>query len=271
MTRNSPEPDWQSSLFSFFSPSRETPAAGLNFASFLGQRPCRLCLTLVDTAQFKKKTDTNDRQDRAAGLLSPDELKIFQSFSFPKRQREWLGGRLAVKFAVLLLQGERISAGRFSAISILPRSNGSPELFYPAAPDPLPCISLSHSNDYAVGMAAYATACGVDIQKITPQTKKVVSRFAEQDEIDLLAAGTPALKTMEQLSLLWSAKEALKKAFLGDQSVIFQGVTLQKMDINRLLSFQLQFPGSNTNPAEVKGALLDEYALAFTVNNPNHA
>ncbi len=271
MTRNSPEPGPRSSLLSFFSLRQETPAPGLSFASFIGNRPCRLCLVLMNTARFKKKPAPGSRLEHAAGLLSPDELKIFQSFSFPKRQREWLGGRLAVKFAVLLLLDEKLSPERFAAISILPGDNGEPELRYPGAMGPLPCISISHSSDYAVGMAAHAPACGVDIQKMTPQTKKVVSRFAKQDEIDLLAACTPALNTLEQLTLLWSAKEALKKAFLEDQPVIFQGVTLLSLTIDRLLSLQLQFPGNASCPAEIHAALLDEYALAFTVNNRDHA
>ena len=273
MTRNSPEPGYQfSSLSSFFSHHHlDNPLPGLNMASLVRAKPCRQCLALLDTVRLEKNLIKSDWREDAANLLSKDEQKLFSSFSFPKRQREWLGGRLAVKLAVLLLLGGEIIPDRFAAISILPRDNGSPELRCPETSRPLPCISISHSKDYAVGMAAYAPACGVDIQKITVQTKKVASRFAEPDEMNLLVEKIPELNETERLSLLWSTKEALKKALLEDQPVIFQGVTLQDLNIDRLLSLRLQFPGNDSRPAEVNAALLSDYILAFTVNNRNHA
>ena len=120
-----------------------------------------------------------------------------------------------------------------------------------------------------MGMAAYTTTCGVDIQKITSQTQKVASRFAKQSEINLLDDKLPSLNKAEQLSLLWSTKEALKKALLEDQPVIFQGIILQDLDIDTLISLKLQFSGDNSRPAEVKATLLDDYILAFLVNQ-NH-
>ena len=165
MTRNSPEPDCPSSSISSFFSRQDNLVPGLKIASFIQDMPCRLCITLINTVQFEKKL--ND-----CNLLSQDEQKKFTSYSFPKRQREWLGGRLAAKYAVLLLQEKTISPDRFTAISILPKNNGAPKLLCPDVSAPLPSISISHSGDYAVGMAAYTTTCGVDIQKITSQTQK---------------------------------------------------------------------------------------------------
>ncbi len=230
-----------------------------------------MCLTLMNTAQFEKLPSQSKWQDSVANLLSPEELKLFAAFSYPKRQIEWLGGRLATKLAVFFLRGDKIRPDRIADISILPRDNGSPELHCSTVRDPLPCISISHSGKYAVGMAAYTKACGVDIQKITPQTVKVASRFTEPVELDLLAGRMPELSKTEQLSLLWSAKEALKKALLEDQPVIFQGVILQDLNIDRLLSLWMQFPGSDSRPAEVNATILGDYILAFTASNQNHA
>ena len=73
------------------------------------------------------------------------------------------------------------------ALSVLPAPNGAPLLSCPSLPTwSLPAVSISHSDRYVVALAAQARACGIDLQKTTPQTVRVADRFAEPAEVRLL-------------------------------------------------------------------------------------
>lgn len=264
MTRNSHGPGYRYPSVPSFFPRRDTFTPGLELCS---ARPNTLfpgCLALVDLEQLREQLGNGKPRQNIVGLLSRDELSIFASFSYPKRQCEWLGGRIAGKAAALLLQREELSAQGMTSLSILPSAAGSPELSPATAFDRRPAVSISHSGKFAAGMAAYASACGVDIQKISGQTEKVSSRFAVDEEIILLAEKIPALNTIERLTLLWAAKEALKKALLKDQPAIFQGIMLKQLHVDGCISLSLQYPGQRTQPARVEAVVLDEYILAFT-------
>lgn len=264
MTRNSPDCAYQfPSVLSFF-PCRDTLTSDLEVFSLRHNRLFPNCLALVDLEQLGQKLRDKEQRKNIATLLSPDEMDIFTSFSLPKRQIEWLGGRIAGKAAALLLCQDKLSTERMAAISILPRDDGSPQLVPALAFARQPVVSISHSKKFAAGMAAYASVCGVDIQKISRQMQRVSSRFAAPEEIILLAKKMPALNTIEHLSLLWSAKEALKKAILREQPVIFQGVLLKQIHVDGFISLSLQYPGQKTRLARVEAVVLDEYILAFT-------
>lgn len=271
MTRDCPADRYLFSSVDSFFPRQDILTAGLEVYSFLQSKPFCHCLSLIDLDQLGKKLQNEAHRKNIISLLAPDEKKIFSSFSYPKRQIEWLGGRIAVKFAALLLLKKKISTDRFATITIMTREDGSPELRCVPPPDRLPSVSISHSGIFAAGMAANESVCGVDIQKITDRTQKVVSRFAEPDEIRLLAETMPGLSKTQHLSLLWSAKEALKKALLKDQPVIFQGVLLKNLQFDRLITLHLQFPGKDHSLAEVEAAVLGDYILTFTLPSKSNA
>ncbi|MDH3329741.1 MAG: 4'-phosphopantetheinyl transferase superfamily protein [Desulfobulbaceae bacterium] len=271
MTRDCPAAGYLFSSVRSFFPRQDILTAGLEIYSFLQSKPISHCLSLVDLDQLGKKMQNEVHRKNIISLLAPDEKKFFSTFSYPKRQIEWLGGRIAGKFAALLLLEEEISTDRFASITIMPREDGSPGLKSVLHSDRLPSVSISHSGRFAAGMAANNKVCGVDIQKITDKTQKVVTRFAESDEIRLLAETMPDLNKTQHLSLLWSAKEAIKKALLKDQPVIFQGVLLKDLHFKRFVTLCLQFPGKAPRLAEVNAAIIGEYILAFTVHTNSHA
>lgn len=209
-----------------------------------------------------------DEQD-LAGLLSPTEQARLAALTYPKRRREWLGGRLAGKCAVLHLAPPPAPIA-LPALTITTAAQGAPMLSCPALPEwRLPAISISHCDRYAVAMAAGARACGIDLQNTTPQILRVADRFAQPAETELLRETLPKLTEMERLTLLWAAKEALKKGLLSDQSAIFQGVTLKSVRRGASLALDLHYPGDGGMPAAVKAVALDEHFLAYTVVLPH--
>ena len=234
--------------------------------------PEPLCLSLVDLTKLDVQGDYTSTKNVAATCLSQEELKLFKGYTYPKRKREWLGGRLAAKLAFLVFSGLTITTDQLHAISILPRENGSPTISNPDDPkDATPSLSISHSGNYAVALVASATSCGIDIQHISKKTERVADKFCTEDEVQLLQKCAPQLTSSEQLTLLWVTKEALKKSLLKDQPTIFQGVTLLSIKSEKEFTLQLVFPAGLSRPARITALRLEDYMLAYTTTEQSNA
>ncbi len=260
------------SLSSFFTKA-DTLLPGLPVRYCRYDAPSPFCLALIDLAVLAEKLKNGAERQILLGLLSEREKAIFAAYTYTKRQGEWLGGRLACKYATLRLHG-RVNAPEaegFAAISILPAKTGRPELIHPGGHGPGPGISISHSSGYAVAMAAKAQRCGIDIQKISKKIIQVQSRFAAADELDCLRRWAQGLGETERLTLLWSAKEALKKALLHDQPAVFHGLSLHSLHRNHFFSLHLNYPGGGAQPARITAAKLDRFVLAFYPGKEHHA
>lgn len=255
------------SIQSFFTVVTEIEGAGKIYSRF-GANPVHFCQTLIHLNDLEKVLQDELTSHRLVSFLSPDEKKLFAKFTYPKRKREWLGGRLAAKSAVLQLLQINTTMEILAELSILPTETGAPRLIAPhLAEDKLPALSISHSDRFAVAMAVMKETCGIDIQKISEKTERVADRFSAEKELLLLRSHTPWLNEQERLTLLWSAKEALKKALLHDQPVIFQGVILQSVDVGQYFNLRLRFPGDRNRPADITALQLEDCILASTSGN----
>ncbi len=155
------------------------------------------------------------------GWLAEAERRQYQTFSLPKRRREWLGGRFAVKSAALrLLPDAAASASVLGPVlmgqmTVMADVHGKPYLLSDQHDhDPLPAISISHSRNLAMGMAYRGASCGIDIQEDRAAVVRVRERFAVRAEERILAdlAMTDSWSEQAWMTLLWAAKEALRKA-----------------------------------------------------------
>ncbi|HBI16186.1 MAG TPA: hypothetical protein DDY20_11835 [Desulfobulbaceae bacterium] len=266
MTRKSPEAGRDgTTITSFFNEEEELlPGLALRFTRIPAEPPA--CLALLDLAVLTERMAAQQAGQSPSSLLSPEEQTRYAEYPYSKRQCEWLGGRLTCKFAVLHLAVPPVPI-TMSALSVLPAPNGAPILSCPSLPAwSLPAVSISHSGRYAVAMAAHAGACGIDLQKTTGQTVRVADRFSEPAEVMLLQEGLPTLDESQRLTLLWAAKEALKKGLLHDQPVVFRGVTLQSLTSARNPVLRLRYPGDFGRPAEIAAMALDDYFLAYTMD-----
>jgi phosphopantetheinyl transferase (holo-ACP synthase) len=121
-------------------------------------------------------------------------------------------------------------------------------------------------------MAASAESCGIDIQLISGKTERVADKFCTEKEVHLMREYGQCFSKLEQLNMLWTAKEALKKSLLSDQPTIFQGVTLTSVTIgDNTVRLQLNFPRGLAQPANVSALRLDDYMLAYTVAEQKNA
>ena len=145
-------------------------------------------------------------------FLSQREQMFFQTLKFPKRRKEWLGGRLALK---TLVSTQR--AIPLSHIEVLPQENdGKPLLIMGGKSSTLP-FSITHSNGYAVAaITENARYIGIDLEKITHRMDSWKNDFFHPSEL--------IERSDEFLTALWTQKEAATK-LLGT------GLTIGSFDV----------------------------------------
>ncbi len=135
-------------------------------------------------------------------VLAPSEEEQYQRYRFPKRQKEWLCGRLACKEAVARLVGLDSLVDIFVAND----NHGRPLVTGRGVGGVY--VSISHSGGLAMAMACFKP-CGLDLQEITPTLAKVEDKFIRVTEQDVLSDFNGS--TLEQQGLVWASKEALRK------------------------------------------------------------
>lgn len=188
-------------------------------------------LTLVDLNLIEQAAEQNEPQ-LLQQVLSTAEQAYFQRFKYMKRKKEWLGGRVAAKAA--LLACFPLPDQVLTSITLLPNKHGRPIIEeVPACLSALgtePAVSLSHSDDFAVALARSnsRSSCGIDLQKISTKLAGLTAHFATDAELQLLAEQAGCDEDTH-LTMLWTAKETLKKALLHDQSVIFSETELHEL------------------------------------------
>lgn len=140
--------------------------------------------------------------------LSKDELNRWSRFVREKRRVEWLGGRLAAKWAASGLLGE--TAVDWQNLVVRSEESGRPYL-EPGSKAAAPFISISHSGPLVAALAANLP-CGLDIQQPGPKIHKVRECFALPEEQNLLSSSLPdSFSETLRLTMLWAAKEAVRK------------------------------------------------------------
>lgn len=131
--------------------------------------------------------------------LSDNEFIEFNKIVSEKRKLEYLGVRIALKE----LLGKKVS--------ILYDKDRKPFLA-----DSSYQVSISHSKNLIAVMAHSSSPVGIDIECRTDKIGKLYNRFLNETEQNELSAG----ENINQLSVVWSAKEALYK-IIGKEAVDF--------------------------------------------------
>ena len=148
----------------------------------------------------------------AAGrYLTPAEQETWACFRLPRRRLEWLGGRIAAKYAAMAVVGADRGHPRWQGWQVGALDGGRPVLV--AGATPLAEISISHSHGMAVALAA-TRPCGIDIELPREAVLRVRSRFCSAPEEERLAATLAGVDAEMRLTLLWAAKEAVRKALV---------------------------------------------------------
>ncbi|MFZ5760687.1 MAG: 4'-phosphopantetheinyl transferase family protein [Thermodesulfobacteriota bacterium] len=188
-------------------------------------------LAIVDLARLQTLLARTTATVVDSGWLTDVEMHQFACYNLEKRKIEWLGGRLAAKYAALQTGGITINiatgADMGKMIAIVPNGTGKPEISWQDGHSPN-CrlhVSISHGGRRAGALVA-DRPCGIDIQSITPTVERVQERFVYADDRQALNAIDRLYGIQAALTAIWSAKEAVKKAAPGPEMPGFQAIGL---------------------------------------------
>ncbi|MCX5783449.1 MAG: 4'-phosphopantetheinyl transferase superfamily protein [Elusimicrobia bacterium] len=133
-------------------------------------------------------------------ILSEGEMAVYNGFSNPKRRRDWLGGRFALKTAA------QNALPKFSLKDIIILNDDDRKPFILAGGEKLPLpVSIAHSGDYAVGVLAGSKYCavGADLEKFEHRPASwAKDSFNDCEAVD---------NSPKFLTALWTQKEAALK------------------------------------------------------------
>ncbi|GAB6191180.1 4'-phosphopantetheinyl transferase superfamily protein [Desulfocastanea catecholica] len=215
-------------------------------------------------------------------LLHPKEAALLSGYRFTKRRSEYLTGRICAKMAIQSFLQQSTTPAlvlKSGDIEIASTVSGRPDVRVHAAhAEPLKMdISISHSGDYGVALVTGST-CGIDLQLRQAGLVRVQEKYCAVDEHKVLAAFLPNHEPLTRLALLWTAKEAAKKALSYWQMVGF--LDLQVTELKNLrdavvFCLRIRPEGNRHMPEEVcvVAGLFGDYALAICLVNEdrNHA
>lgn len=144
--------------------------------------------------------------------LHVSEMALFSAkAALPKRQLDWLLGRIAAKDAARAWSAAQQGGPQLhpAAFAIANDARGQPQLAAWPAALPVPCISIAHCAGQAVALAA-ARPVGIDIEQVVARDGAFLAAFSSAAERGLLAGCAPA-EHDAWVTRLWCAKEALGK------------------------------------------------------------
>jgi phosphopantetheinyl transferase len=220
-------------------------------------------------------------QPARAAELNDLEHSALAAFKLPKRRAQWLTGRLCAKQAVIGYCREHLPQLPLPAanrIHIRNSPSGRPYIDCGRADVNSLDISISHSGEYAIALVA-SGPCGVDIQKDSESLLRVRSHFCLEWESELLQRCLPDLDHGQRLTLLWTAKEAAKKALSLGKMPGFLTLLLTGCRFGQegLIFFSLQQKDLDSSPASPQLSILairfHDYGISLSLpeNSKLHA
>lgn len=149
----------------------------------------------------------DDDCERMLDCLSEPELLRYRRFLRPLRQREFLLGRILLRFAIAQRAGIA-----FEAIEVIERRGRAPQLRLPAACPLTLQFSLSHSRGWVTCATSADTPVGIDIEALDGgRDVEALAGSAFSAAESSWLSGCPDAERVEAFYALWSAKEALYK------------------------------------------------------------
>lgn len=170
--------------------------------------PDNMVLQQAEVTQMLK----GDVQALTQHYLSPTEQKVFSELKTPKRQQDWLAGRIVAK---RLLRERRFATEDavipYGAISILADPMGAPEIAIVGESLPGPRMSIAHGGGLAVAMIATQAneRPGIDVEVVEKREEGFAADYFTEGEVTVARMSPDFDRT---LTVMWALKEAVLKA-----------------------------------------------------------
>jgi phosphopantetheine--protein transferase-like protein len=175
--------------------------------------PRRIFQEMTPVAEVTRKLEAAPKEFLTEHFAE-EEVQEHAAKKTPKRAREWLAGRLALKNCVqrLVANGEQ-AAPLTRSIRIVQDELGKPIAELTDNPGTtIGDISLSHSNGLAMAVASASgsfVGLGIDVEKVEERSDSWAHDYFTEDEIRV---ADESGNRMLALTGMWSLKEAFLKA-----------------------------------------------------------
>ena len=129
-------------------------------------------------------------------------------------------------------------------------------------------LSITHSHGLAAAVAVAGHPCGLDLQRVSAVILRIREKFCHDSEAELLVSGKKPERLAADLTMLWSAKEALRKALGGHPLTGFLAMRLEgleKIAERAWLLTLVTVSGGNVVEHPVATWWLEDFATALTV------
>jgi len=119
-------------------------------------------------------------------------------------------------------------------------------------------ISISHSNEYVTIIVNKKNDCGIDIEKVSSKVERIKHKFLSENDLKVV-------KTKEELTLYWGAKEALYKCY-GKKEVLFiENLFIEGYCLgSKLFNGRIDMPNFKKE-IPMRWDKIDDYVLVFTL------
>lgn len=229
----------------------------------------------IDT--LKEQCDAHGEMVMAEHYLTDKERNIFIAYTYSKRKLEWLAGRIAAKKAAMknCLLVPRVKFDKENEAwkhwEVAADASGRPFI---VSRDGSPDISISHSGGIAIALAVKKGTCGIDIQRRSPRIVKVENRFVslKEREFQKKCGCFAGLSKEVFLTLIWSAKEALRKGSGHKRVIGFLEMDLNSVICDQDHCFTFQFTctreldrGQKKNIFTTYQSICNDIVISFTM------
>jgi len=137
----------------------------------------------------------------------------------------------------------------------------------PFLPDEQYHFSISHCGNYAAAIASAQQRVGIDIEQPTEKIFRIIHKFLNENEKQLLNQPMSSSQLLQTATLLWSAKEAMFKWY-GAGGVDFkQHLLIQQLDgTDEEGTLQCSFEKEKPVSLNVKYRFLENIIMSWTVS-----
>jgi 4'-phosphopantetheinyl transferase len=167
----------------------------------------------------------------AEEILSLPELDRWQGMHFEKRRNEFLLGRYIAK-RLLTSRKFAWAEEQYHAIQILNEEEGAP---YLGTSGMKGSLSISHRSGFAAVAYSHHSQChiGIDIELVESRNWSFVEDFFTHQEAQFVKS-LPIAQQQVWVTLVWSAKEAMLKAWRQGLRIDTRSVEIQPIPEERL-------------------------------------
>lgn len=207
-------------------------------------------------------------------LLNNEEIGCLARLLYEKRKKDWLAGRLATKIFIMSYLSEKYNINCTTKdIHIYNGESGEPYWeFKETKSEELEnnlCISISHTNGYAVATGEDSTSVGIDIEPVRNISPAFLRYFLNIDEVNSVKRHFQNIN--EGATLYWTLKEAASKSLRTGLRIPLKSIKINLPDKDNQKLFNIKVEQNKGRELDLYGTYItfDKFLISVVSNQQN--